>query len=77
MKVKINLSRCAGHARCMEEAPNVFGYNNQTNLTYLIKGADVEANRKAVDRAIVACPERAISWAVESKADENTASVEK
>lgn len=62
MKVKIDFKRCAGHARCMEEAPDVFGYNNTTNFTFVHRGADLEANKELIDLAIMACPEQAISW---------------
>ena len=62
MKVKINFKRCAGHARCMEEAPEVFGYHNTTNLTFIQQGADLEANKELIELAIQACPEQAISW---------------
>lgn len=63
MKIKIDFKRCAGHARCIEEAPAVFGYNNTTNLTFVQRGADLEANRDVIELAIMACPEQAISWA--------------
>ena len=66
MTVKIDLTRCHGHARCMEEAPKTFGYTDDTNQAYVLQNADQEASRTAIDRAIAACPERAISW-VEKK----------
>jgi ferredoxin len=62
MKVKIDFKRCAGHGRCVEEAPEVFGYNNTTNMTFIVRGTDIEANKDLIDLAIMACPEQAISW---------------
>jgi len=62
-KIKIDLTRCHGHARCLDEAPQVFGYTEKTNYAYVLPTADVEANLEAVEAAIAACPECAISWA--------------
>lgn len=60
--IKIDLTRCHGHARCLEEAPQVFGYTEKSNQAYVLPTANVEANIKAVNVAIAACPECAISW---------------
>lgn len=68
MKLKVDLKRCAGHARCMEEAAEVFGYNNTTNFTFVRRGADIAANKASIELAIMACPEQAISW-VEDEPD--------
>lgn len=62
MQIKINTSRCGGHARCREEAPEVFDYDSRTNKACVRDGADVNAHRKAVELAIRGCPERAITW---------------
>jgi len=62
VKVKVDVSRCGGHARCMEEAPQIFGYDSKTNKAYILEGADVEAHRAGVSIAIRACPEFALSW---------------
>lgn len=67
MKIKIDSSRCGGHARCLEEVPEVFGYDDRTNVAFIIKGADVITHREAIDRAILACPEKAISWSTEDE----------
>jgi len=61
-KIKIDLTRCHGHARCLEEAPQVFGYTDKSNQAYVLATANVEANIEAVDVAIAACPECAIGW---------------
>jgi len=63
LKVCIDLERCHGHARCLQEAPAVFGYGDKTNQAYVLAGANLEANRESIDLAIDSCPERAISWA--------------
>jgi len=66
----IDLKRCQGHARCLQEAPEVFGYGDTSNQAYVLPGANLEANleanREAIDMAIDACPERAISWATDA-----------
>jgi ferredoxin len=66
LKVCIDLERCHGHARCLQEAPEVFGYGDTTNQAYVLAGANLEANRKSIDLAIDSCPERAISWATDA-----------
>lgn len=62
----IDLKRCQGHARCLQEAPEVFGYGDTSNQAYVLPGANLEANREAIDMAIETCPERAISWTTDA-----------
>lgn len=61
-RVCVDQARCGGHARCIEEAPEVFGYDDTTNKAFVLQNADLEASREDIDRAILACPERAIAW---------------
>lgn len=63
LKVVVDRSRCEGHARCMQEAPEVFDLDDIDNYALVIEGANLEDNREAIDMAILACPERALSWA--------------
>jgi len=62
LRIIIDLSRCGGHARCMAEAPSVFGYDDRTNRAYILDDADLGSSRNAIERAILSCPELAISW---------------
>lgn len=61
MRVEIDGDRCEGHARCLECAPEVFGYDDVTNKAFLRDGADLEAHRDAIEEAAQSCPEIAIS----------------
>ncbi|MDB5970079.1 MAG: hypothetical protein JWQ90_2529 [Hydrocarboniphaga sp.] len=62
LAIKVDHTRCQGHARCLQEAPEVFGYTDDTNQAFVLPGADLAAHRAAIDVAIGACPECAISW---------------
>ena len=66
MRVEIDLSRCQGHARCLECAPEVFGYDDVTNKAYLLDGADLGSHHVGIEEAEAGCPELAISVTVES-----------
>jgi ferredoxin len=61
--IVIDGTRCAGHARCMADAPAVFGNDDVSGLAYVLPGADVATDQAAVTRAIEGCPELAIAWA--------------
>ena len=61
MEVKIDSGRCEGHARCLEQAPEVFGYDDVTNVAFVQPGADLEAHRAQILEAARGCPELAIS----------------
>jgi ferredoxin len=61
MQVEIDTNRCEGHARCLECAPEVFGYDDVTNQAYLLEDADPDAHADAVREAAIGCPELAIT----------------
>lgn len=61
MKIIVDTDRCEGHGRCVQHAPDVFGYDDLTNLAFVLAGADLEANAAAVNHAVQGCPERALS----------------
>ena len=61
MRVEIDSARCQGHARCMENAPDVFGYDDITNIALVLPGADLDAHRAEIVQAAKGCPESAIS----------------
>jgi ferredoxin len=61
MDIRIDLGRCQGHARCLENAPQVFGYNDVTNQAFVLDAANLDSDRDGVLRAVSDCPEMAIS----------------
>lgn len=66
-KVVVDTERCQGHARCLLDAPDVFGYDDVTNNASLLPDADLERDRALIDLAIAGCPEAAISWVAEPR----------
>lgn len=61
MKIQIDPDRCQGHARCLEDAPEVFGYDDETSQARLLDITSVDVEVDAVLRAVEGCPESAIS----------------
>jgi len=61
MKIVIDLELCQGHGRCVAQAPEVFGYGEETSQSYVLDGADLLANRALIERAVADCPEGAIT----------------
>lgn len=57
--IQIDLTRCQGHARCLENAPEVFGYDDRSAQTYLLVDPN-DADLEAVKRAVDGCPEGAL-----------------
>ena len=51
MRVEVGGSPYEGHARCIECAPNVFGYDDITNIATVLQDADLEADRRDMLRA--------------------------
>ena len=60
MKVKIDHSLCEGHARCMEEVPEVFEVREDDRSYSLIDVVPSELEEK-VRRAVSVCPRAALS----------------
>jgi ferredoxin len=60
MKIVVDFDRCPGHARCMEIAPERFGVRSEGYL-YTLDEEPAEAMRPKLERAVQACPTRAIS----------------
>lgn len=61
-ELRVDESRCQGHARCLEEAPKIFGVTDDTGFAFVLPDADLEAHASEIETAIAACPESAISW---------------
>lgn len=56
----IDLGRCSQCRGCIEVAPEVFRFNDQTGLMEVVDLAAYP--RDAVDEAIRICPEDCIAW---------------
>jgi ferredoxin len=64
-RLAVDLRLCGGHARCIQEAPEVFRVDDVTNQASVIPTADLSAYRAGIELAILTCPERAIHWGKE------------
>ena len=60
MKVTIDHSLCEGHARCMEEVPELFEVRDDDRSYTLVDVVPVALEEK-VKRAVSVCPRAAIS----------------
>jgi len=61
MKVTIDHSLCEGHARCMDEVPEVFEVRDDDRSYSIVKIVPAELEEK-VKRAVSVCPRAAISF---------------
>jgi ferredoxin len=59
MKVIVDHSLCEGHARCMENAPEVFEVRDD-DRSYVLVDEIPEELRAKVERAVQTCPRAAI-----------------
>lgn len=68
MKIRIDVARCAGHARCAAVAPDLFVPNIDGYMT--VPEFNVPKGLEALAiRAARACPERVISVIDEKESD--------
>ena len=58
MRVIVDLVRCQSYGQCVYAAPTVFRFNGEESLEF--DYAPDEALREQVERAVAACPVRAI-----------------
>ncbi|NEW27086.1 ferredoxin [Nocardia cyriacigeorgica] len=58
--VEVDVERCAGHGRCCLDAPEIFGYDDNTGQAFVYPNADFATNTAEIDMAIDGCPEAAI-----------------
>jgi len=58
--VHVDQELCVGHGRCLLAAPEVFGYDDVTNLAFVLPDANPSEHRDAVYEAASGCPESAI-----------------
>ena len=60
MEVKVDQSRCRGHARCLAIAPGLFSFDDAADRAYVVV-SPVPAEAAALAReAALECPEKAI-----------------
>ena len=69
MKVKVDIARCVGHARCAAVAPEVFTLNDDGFNVTPEKEVDKEHEQLAI-RGMRACPEMVITIEQEDTARE-------
>ena len=64
-KLVVDEEGCVGCRTCPELAPEVFGFNDDTEKAFVIsqEAAADAANQSGIEEAISSCPEEAISWA--------------
>ncbi len=61
MKVLADLDLCQGHQMCQGEAPEVFGFDEATDLVTLLQEHPPESQRPQVEAAVRYCPAMALS----------------
>jgi ferredoxin len=61
MRVAADLDLCQGHAECVEEAPTVFAYDEQTRQVDVLQEHPEESLRDQVKAAVAYCPAMALS----------------
>ena len=61
LTLKIDLARCKGTASCMMEVPDMFDIDDESGQSFLLQDSVSEDRREDAERAVRACPERAIS----------------
>ena len=61
MRVVADLGLCQGHQMCQHEAPDVFGFDDDTDQVVLLEEHPEESRRAAVQAAVKYCPAFALS----------------
>ena len=61
MRVVADLDLCQGHQMCQGEAPDVFGFDQVTDLVTLLQEHPHESQRPQVEAAVRYCPAMALS----------------
>ena len=60
-RVVADLEVCQGHQMCQAEAPEVFGFDDETDLVVVLEEHPAESLRPAVQTAVKYCPAFALS----------------
>lgn len=61
MRVSADLDLCQGHQMCQLEAPEVFGFDRDTDRVSVLDPEPGESQREAVGNAVRYCPTGALS----------------
>jgi ferredoxin len=61
MRVLVDLGLCQGHQMCQGEAPEVFGFDPDTDLVVLLQERPDETLRTQVKAAVTYCPAMALA----------------
>ena len=61
MRVLADLDLCQGHQMCQGEAPDVFGFDDDTDLVTVLREHPDESLRPQVQNAVAYCPAMALS----------------
>ena len=67
-KIHVDLDRCEGHGRCYAIVPDLLGpMDDHGHAEFLVPGVDAadEMLVERADRAVLSCPEEALSWVAE------------
>lgn len=61
MRVVADLDICQGHQMCQDEAPGVFGFDEDTDRVVVLEEHPDESRRAEVQQAVKYCPAFALS----------------
>ena len=61
IKVVADLELCQGHQMCQGEAPDVFGFDEDTDLVVVLQQHPDESLRSQVESAVRYCPAMALA----------------
>jgi ferredoxin len=61
MRVIADLDLCQGHQMCQSEAPEVFGFDDETDQVVLLQERPADGLRPQVQAAVRYCPAMALS----------------
>lgn len=60
-KAVADLDLCQGHQMCQGEAPEVFGYDEETDKVVVLEEFPDESQRSDVESAVTYCPALALA----------------
>jgi ferredoxin len=71
MKVHIDQSRCRGHARCLDIAPDAFDFIDEEDRAFVVDDGVRRTSIADLLDAQLECPEQAISVEDDNATDSN------
>ena len=60
MKIRVDLDLCQGHAVCVEEAPELFALDRETNQVKILDASPPPELETKLKAAVRYCPTRAL-----------------